>query len=108
MASHHASLYEVLGISMAASCHEIKAAYRKLARTCHPDVVAMHQKESSANMFMKIHSAYSTLSDPDKRAKYDREIYGHVMRSSNMAASMSGRYQTFCQPGRKWETDQCW
>lgn len=101
-----ASLYEVLGISMGASCHDIKAAYRKLARTCHPDVVAMNQKEISANQFMKIHSAYSTLSDPDKRAQYDREIYGY--RRSAKIVSMSGRYQTFSQAGRKWETDQCW
>ncbi|XP_027356597.1 chaperone protein dnaJ 11, chloroplastic-like [Abrus precatorius] len=101
-----ASLYEVLGISVGASCLEIKAAYRKLARTCHPDVVAMNQKESSANQFMMIHSAYSTLSDPEKRAQYDREIY-RVRRSANIA-SMSGRNQTFSYAGRKWETDQCW
>ncbi|RDX63954.1 Chaperone protein dnaJ 11, chloroplastic, partial [Mucuna pruriens] len=79
-----ASLYDVLGISMGASCVEIKAAYRKLARTYHPDAVAMNQKESSANQFMAIHSAYSTLSDPEKRAQYDREIYRHP-RSPNMS-----------------------
>ncbi|KGN61956.2 hypothetical protein Csa_006153 [Cucumis sativus] len=64
------SFYEVLGIPMTASSREIKAAYRKLARTCHPDVVA----ENSAEEFIKIQTAYSTLSDPDKRADYDREI----------------------------------
>ncbi|OIV99561.1 hypothetical protein TanjilG_17371 [Lupinus angustifolius] len=102
-----ASYYEVLGISMGASCYEIKSAYRKLARTCHPDVVAMNQKENSGNQFMKINSAYSTLSDPDKRAQYDREIYGH--RRSPKIVSMSGRYhQTVSKSGRKWETDQCW
>ncbi|KAG5118246.1 hypothetical protein JHK82_032666 [Glycine max] len=98
-----ASLYDVLGISVGASCIEIKAAYRKLARTHHPDVVAMDQKESSANQFMMIHSAYSTLSDPEKRAQYDREIYRY-RRSANIA----GRNQTFSYAGsgRKWETDQ--
>ncbi|XP_020215082.1 chaperone protein dnaJ 11, chloroplastic [Cajanus cajan] len=103
-----ASLYEVLGISVGASCVEIKAAYRKLARTYHPDVVGMNQKEKSANQFMMIHSAYSTLSDPEKRAQYDREIYRH-RRSGNMV-SMSARNQTFsyAASGRKWETDQCW
>lgn len=108
MASN-ASLYEVLGISMGASCHEIKAAYRKLARTCHPDVVAINQKENSANEFMKIHSAYSTLSDPDKRARYDREIYSYkrpCVTSVNVASSMSGYKQATVR--RKWETDQCW
>ncbi|KAL2329081.1 hypothetical protein Fmac_022508 [Flemingia macrophylla] len=102
-----ASLYEVLGISVGASCLEIKAAYRKLARTCHPDVVAMNQKETSANQFMMIHSAYSTLSDPEKRAQYDREIYRH---RRDMVSSMSPRNHTFsyAASGRKWETDQCW
>ncbi|KAI4299880.1 hypothetical protein L6164_033301 [Bauhinia variegata] len=98
------SLYEVLGISMTADSHEIKAAYRKLARSCHPDVVAMNQKESSANEFMKIHSAYSTLSDPYKRAQYDRVIYSHRKPLNYSNLTMDG----FGQAGRNWETDQCW
>ena len=108
------SLYDVLGISMGASSHEIKAAYRKLARRCHPDVVAMNQKEASASQFMEIHSAYSTLSDPDKRAQYDRQFHQHrrplnysYMTSSNIS-SMPRRYPTYSQAGTKWETDQCW
>lgn len=109
-----ASLYEVLGIPMSASCHEIKTAYRKLARMCHPDVVAINRKETSANEFIKIHAAYSTLSDPDKRACYDREIYSHRLRpcsSSTMAsaAAMATAMSGFSGPTRRnWETDQCW
>ncbi|KAJ6386049.1 hypothetical protein OIU77_029085, partial [Salix suchowensis] len=45
------SFYEVLGLPRSATGHEIKAAYRKLARTCHPDVVSMNQKEMSAREF---------------------------------------------------------
>ncbi|KAF9676141.1 hypothetical protein SADUNF_Sadunf09G0107400 [Salix dunnii] len=100
------SLYEVLGLPMSATGHEIKAAYRKLARTCHPDVVSMNQKEMSAGEFIKIHAAYSTLSDPDKRENYDRDLYRNLrpfgspsMRSATMAAA-SG------YTSRKWETDQ--
>ncbi|KAJ4847492.1 hypothetical protein Tsubulata_011385 [Turnera subulata] len=103
------SLYEVLGIPMSASGHEIKAAYRKLARTCHPDVVSINQKEVSANLFKKIHAAYSTLSDPDRRANYDRDLYCRVrpytsmsMQSATMAAA------TGYSACRNWETDQCW
>ncbi|KAI9128227.1 hypothetical protein K1719_001220 [Acacia pycnantha] len=109
--SSPASLYDVLGISMGASGNEIKAAYRKLARTCHPDVVSMNQKETSANEFMKIHSAYSTLSDPNKRAQYDRQLYGHSRRSpltSSNIASMSGYRPRYSHSGMNWETDQCW
>ncbi|KAK3194377.1 hypothetical protein Dsin_025687 [Dipteronia sinensis] len=96
------SLYEVLGISSSADCHEIKAAYRRLARTCHPDVVAMNRKEYSATEFMKIHAAYSTLSDPDKRANYDKDL----CFSFNNKRSVSGfsTYKTY----RNWESDQCW
>ncbi|KAL9391309.1 hypothetical protein Peur_015229 [Populus x canadensis] len=102
------SFYEVLGLPMSASGHEIKAAYRRLARTCHPDVVSMNQKEMSATEFIKIHAAYSTLSDPDKRASYDRDLFRNSrpfgsssMRSATMAAA-SG------YTSRNWETDQCW
>ena len=112
------SLYEVLGIPMSASGHEIKSAYRKLARMCHPDVVSINQKETSANEFMKIHAAYSTLSDPDKRANYDREIYGHrrgsyygsasTMTSSAGAAAAAAMSGFSGYSRRTWETDQCW
>ncbi|KDP20408.1 hypothetical protein JCGZ_06367 [Jatropha curcas] len=103
------SLYEVLGIPTSASCHEIKAAYRRLARTCHPDVVSVNYKEISANEFKKIHAAYSTLSDPDKRANYDRDLYSHGRRfgssSSLNSATMAAAYG---YAGKNWETDQCW
>ncbi|GMI66070.1 hypothetical protein HRI_000276300 [Hibiscus trionum] len=96
------SLYEVLGISVGASSQEIKAAYRRLARICHPDVAAIHRKDSSADEFMKIHAAYSTLSDPEKRAVYDRKLTWRFQRPLTSASSFS--YYT----GRSWETDQCW
>ncbi|CAJ2646581.1 chaperone protein dnaJ chloroplastic-like [Trifolium pratense] len=95
------SLYDILGISAAASVQEIKSAYRKLARVCHPDVAAIDRKNSSADDFMKIHSAYSTLSDPEKRANYDRSLFRRQQRP--LSTMMSSGYSS-----RKWETDQCW
>ncbi|CAL0331917.1 unnamed protein product [Lupinus luteus] len=95
-----ASLYDLLGISASASNQEIKAAYRRLARVCHPDVAEIDQKTSSANEFMQIHAAYSTLSDPEKRASYDRSLFRSRRRP---AASVFSGYT-----GRNWETDQCW
>ncbi|CAL5188152.1 unnamed protein product [Lathyrus oleraceus] len=92
------SLYEILGIQAGASVQEIKSAYRRLARVCHPDVAAIDRKNSSADDFMKIHAAYSTLSDPDKRANYDRSLF----RRQRPLSMMSG------YTSRKWETDQCW
>lgn len=61
--------YSVLGIGREASSDEIKKAFRTLARKFHPDV----SKESdSTEKFKEINEAYSVLSDPEKRAKYDR------------------------------------
>ena len=61
--------YEILGISRGASNDEIKAAFRKLARQYHPDV----NKEADAEeKFKEINEAYGVLSDPQKRAQYDR------------------------------------
>lgn len=97
------SLYDVLGLSSAATCREIKAAYRRLVRTCHPDVVATDKKDKSADEFMKIHAAYSTLSDPEKRADYDRKSL--LRRQPRPFCSAGG----FGGHGRRtWETDQCW
>ncbi|XP_059647495.1 chaperone protein dnaJ 11, chloroplastic-like [Cornus florida] len=107
------SLYDVLGIPVSASGHEIKAAYRRLARTCHPDVASMNQKEWSANEFMKIHAAYSTLSDPEKRAHYDRDLFrvGRGLGSFSAMPAASWKSSESAYSGftrRNWETDQCW
>ncbi len=62
--------YDLLGVSRDASAAEIKRAFRKLAREYHPDV-AGDDPESEAR-FKEIARAYETLSDPEKRARYDR------------------------------------
>jgi len=65
--------YEILGVSKNASPEDIKSAFRQLARKYHPDI----NKESNAEaVFKEINEAYGVLSDPEKRAAYDR--YGHA------------------------------
>ena len=62
--------YEVLGIQKGASEDEIKKAYRKMAKQYHPDLNP-DDKEAEAK-FKEVNEAYEVLSDPDKRARYDR------------------------------------
>jgi curved DNA-binding protein len=60
--------YSVLGVSRDASADEIQRAYRKLARTYHPDV---NKDPSAEERFKQISEAYDVLSDPNTRRRYD-------------------------------------
>ena len=61
------NLYEVLGLTEAASQEEIKKAYRKLSLQFHPDKTG----GTTVEKFQKINEAYETLGDEEKRQQYD-------------------------------------
>ena len=66
--------YKTLGVGRDAAADAVKAAYRKLARKYHPDV----SKEPDAEKRMKeVNEAYAVLSDPEKRAAYDKVGSGY-------------------------------
>ena len=65
--------YEVLGVSRDADDATIKKAFRRLARELHPDVNT--NDPQAEEKFKECAEAYEVLSDPDRRATYDR--YGH-------------------------------
>ncbi len=64
--------YHVLGVKRTATAAEIKSAYRKLARTKHPDV--NRGSEKAAREFALLSLAYHTLIDPQERAFYDQQL----------------------------------
>lgn len=66
--------YITLGVSKTATPEEIKRAYRRLARECHPDV--NHNSAASHAQFREVAEAYEILSDAGKRRRYDR--FGHA------------------------------
>ena len=62
--------YEVLGVQPNATADEIRKAYRKLAKEFHPDLNP--GKPAAEARFKAVSAAYDILSDPEKRARYDR------------------------------------
>src|SRR5437879_6161870 len=60
--------YETLGVARDAKAEDIQRAYRKLARTYHPDV---NKDPAAEERFKEISEAYDVLSDPETRRRYD-------------------------------------
>jgi molecular chaperone DnaJ len=83
--------YEVLGVSRSAPVAEIKKAYRRLARKYHPD---LNPGDKSAEAkFKEIQEAYSVLTDPKKKAQYDK--FGFAGDVPPQGTGASGRPSGF-------------
>jgi len=61
--------YDALGVSSTATAQEIKAAYRELAKSLHPD-----RNKFGSQLFKRINEAHEVLSDPVARRAYDRDL----------------------------------
>ena len=80
--------YEVLGVGREATPEDIKKAYRRLARECHPDV-NQHDCEAEER-FKELNEAYECLKDTDKRRMYDQ--FGHQGASGRSSNSGFGGF----------------
>ena len=78
--------YEILGVDKKATAEEIKKAYRKKAIQYHPD--KNPGDKEAEEKFKEAAEAYDVLSNPDKRARYDR--FGHAGMSGAAGGSAGG------------------
>lgn len=67
--------YARLGVRSDASTHEIRRAFRRLARQHHPDVNA---RPDGTERFAELAHAYAILNDPAQRARYDQTLHRHA------------------------------
>jgi curved DNA-binding protein len=95
--------YQTLGVPKTATPDEIKKAYRRLALKHHPDHNRDGKSAAAEEKFKEVNEAYQTLSDPDKRKKYDQfgadwERYEQAgVRPEDFARSRAGGPEDFRQ-----------
>ncbi len=86
-----ANLYDVLDAPTDADAKALKRAYRKQARSLHPDKHPAERKAEFEAKFIELANAYEILSDPETRAAYDRNPNGYFDQESTRA----GGYHDF-------------
>lgn len=85
--------YSILQVHFLAEPEVIEGAYKRLAKKYHPDV----NKEIHSEIKMKkLNEAYETLKDPEKRKKYDAQLFNHKNQSSNEKSHQTKETEEIC------------
>ena len=110
--------YEVLGLEKSASADDIKGAYRKAALKWHPDRWVSGtdaEKKTAEEKFKEASEAYSVLSDPDKKARYDQFGFAGVEGAGGAqfwrerhSSWMTPRSWSMSSPSRRRAPAQSW
>ena len=79
--------YEILGVKPGATEQDLKSAFRRNAKDCHPDVAV--GDKGAEQKFKELNEAYEVLKDPQKRAAYDR--FGHAAFDGSMGGARGGQ-----------------
>lgn len=103
--------YEILNVSKTADDEEIKKAFRKLAMKYHPD--KNPDDKIAEENFKKVNEAYSVLSDPEKRRRYDAtgfsaNQYGYTNQTYNTGAYNGRAYGQGNSQGSPFGDEQFW
>jgi len=101
MATSKRDYYEVLGVSRSSGDDEIKKAFRRLAKQYHPDA---NKEQGAEARFIEINEAYEILSDPQKRAAYDRFGHAAVGNGGGTGFSDFGDFGSFSSINDLFET----
>jgi len=88
MAPAEPDYYLLLGVSEAATEAEIRTAYRRAARDCHPDVNP--SDPTAAERFKAVQRAYDVLGDPARRVHYRRPMPSSTGTSAPLAVDQDG------------------
>jgi DnaJ-class molecular chaperone len=91
--------YETLGVKKDSSQADIQKAYRRLAKKLHPDLNPGNK--TAEEKFKQVSAAYNLLSDPDKRARFDR---GEIDASGNERPRQQS-YRDFTDGGSRYSSD---
>ncbi|APG28317.1 hypothetical protein A7E78_10930 [Syntrophotalea acetylenivorans] len=89
--------YQLLAVSPEAGYDEIRRAFRRQARRCHPDTAAPDMADE--DLFQEILAAYRTLSSPLKRASYDAQLSSARSAGSD---SFLQKLRELCRSRRRW------